>query len=333
MKYFVTGGTGFIGGRIVRQLRDTGHEVVALVRSPKKADQFARLGVAVHHGDVTDRESMRGALDGVDGVFHTAGWYKLGARDKTAGLRVNVDGTRNVLELMREADIRKGVYTSTLAVFSDTKGKVVDESYYFGGKHLTEYDRTKWLAHYEVALPMIRDGLPLVIVQPGLVYGPGDQSPVHETLVQYLRGKLPLIPRQTAYCWSHVDDTARAHVLAMEKGQPGESYIIAGENHTLVDALGVAEQITGFKRPRRRADPSVLRCVAAITRWIGAIVPLPNSYHYERLRAAAGVTYLGDNAKAKHELGYSPRPLHEGFQETLSYEMDELGIQRKGKDD
>lgn len=333
MKYFVTGGTGFIGGHIVRQLCDAGHGVVALVRSPEKGDELGRLGAAVHHGDITDRESMRGALDGVDGVFHTAGWYKLGARDKTAGLRINVHGTRNVLELMREANVRKGVYTSTLAVFSDTKGKVVDESYYFRGKHLTEYDRTKWLTHYEVALPMIRDGLPLVIVQPGLVYGPGDLSPVHEMLVQYLRGKLPLIPRQTAYCWSHVDDVARAHLLAMEKGQPGESYIIGGDLHTLVEALEVAEQITGFKLPRRRVGPRVLRCLAAITRWIGAIVPLPNSYHYERLRAAAGVTYLGDSSKAKHELGYSPRPLHEGLRETLSYEMDELGIQPKGKAD
>ncbi len=90
--------------------------------------------------------------------------------------RIHVQGTRNVLELMRELDIPRGVYTSTLAVFSDTKGRLVDETYRHNGPWLSLYDRTKWLAHYRVAEPMIRQGLPLVIVQPGLVYGPGDTS-------------------------------------------------------------------------------------------------------------------------------------------------------------
>src|SRR5579884_4023999 len=124
-------------------------------------------------------------MAGADGVFHIAGWYKIGTRDKSEGERINVLGTRNVLEVMRELGIPKGVYTSTLAVFSDTRGRLVDETYQYTGKHLSEYDRTKWVAHYEVAEPMIARGLPLVIVQPGLVYGPGDTSGVRTTFVQY----------------------------------------------------------------------------------------------------------------------------------------------------
>ncbi|HLY29456.1 MAG TPA: NAD-dependent epimerase/dehydratase family protein, partial [Ktedonobacterales bacterium] len=215
MRYFVTGATGFVGGRVARQLIAANHQVVAIVRSPAKAGDLAALGVEIHQGDVTDKESMRAPMTGVDGVFHIAGWYKIGVRDKRDGERINIQGTRNTLEMMRELGIRKGVYTSTLAVFSDTHGKLVDETYRYDGPHLSEYDRTKWVAHYEVADPMIKDGLPLVIVQPGVVYGPGDTSSVRTTFTQYLQRKLPLLPEKTAFSWAHVDDIARGHILAM----------------------------------------------------------------------------------------------------------------------
>jgi len=112
-------------------------------------------------------------------VFHMAAWYKVGAKDKSQAELVNVEGTRNVLEVMKELKIAKGVYTSTLAVFSDTKGRVVDETYRHHGPFLSEYDRTKWKAQVEVAEPMMKAGLPLVIVMPGLVYGPGDIAQAH----------------------------------------------------------------------------------------------------------------------------------------------------------
>src|SRR5580765_351352 len=102
MKYFITGATGFIGGNIVRQLAEAGHEISALVRSPDKAGELAALGVKLFAGDITDKESMREPMRGVDGVFHVAAWYKIGARDKSVAERINVEGTRNVLELMRE---------------------------------------------------------------------------------------------------------------------------------------------------------------------------------------------------------------------------------------
>src|SRR5215471_13727738 len=201
MNYFVTGATGFIGGRVARQLLAAGHEVITLARTPSKAQALVALGVTVHAGDITDKESLRIPMTGVDGVFHIAAWYKIGARETSQAETINVGGTRNVLEMMKELGIAKGVYTSTLAVFSDTKGQMVDESYKYTGSHLSEYDRTKWKAHYEVALPMMQAGLPLVIVQPGLVYGPGDTSAIHSSWVTYLQGKLPILPSGTTYCW------------------------------------------------------------------------------------------------------------------------------------
>jgi len=325
VKYFLTGATGFIGARVARQLVDAGHQVVAVVRSPDKAQDLASLGIAVHKGDVTDKESMRAPMTGVDGVFHIAAWYKIGVRDKSAAEQINVQGTRNVLELMRELSIPKGVYTSTLAVNSDTHGKLVDETYRYDGPHLSEYDRTKALAH-QVAEQFIASGLPLVVVMPGLTYGPGDASSVHTTLVQYLQRRLPMIPKQSAFSWGHVDDIARGHILAMEKGRIGESYIIAGPPATLEEALALAEQITGVPAPRLHAAPGLLRAMSRLMGMVEKVAPVPDAYSAEYLRISAGVTYIGDNAKARRELGYDPRSLKEGLAETLHHEMRLLGM-------
>ena len=146
-RYFVTGATGFLGGELTKQLISRGHQTVALVRDPAKASLLRTLGVQIHQGDITDRESLRAPMTGVDGVFHCAAWYKVGV-DPAEAERTNVDGTRHVLETMREMGIPRGVYTSTVAVFSDTRGAMPDESYRYDGPHLSHYDRTKWRAQY-----------------------------------------------------------------------------------------------------------------------------------------------------------------------------------------
>ncbi len=326
MRYLVTGATGFIGGRLACQLLEAGHEVVTVARTPGKATDLVALGVSVHKGDITDKESLRSPMKGVDGVFHVAAWYRVGARDKSPAEHINVQGTRNVFEVMSDLGIEKGVYTSTLAVFSNTRGHLVDENYRYDGPHLSEYDRTKWAAHYEVALPMIEQGLPLVIVQPGVVYGPGDTSQTHGLWVNYLRRRLLSIPAGAAYCWGHVEDTARGHVLAMERGEPGESYIIAGPAHTIKEALDIAETITGIPAPRLQLRPSVTRSAATLAALAERVVSLPDIYTPEALRSSAGVTYIGSNKKARQELGFAPRALSDGLPEVLSYEMQRLGM-------
>jgi nucleoside-diphosphate-sugar epimerase len=325
MKYFLTGATGFIGGVLARQLREAGHEVIAVVRTPAKAQDLVKLGVSLHQGDVTDKESMRKPMTGVDGVFHVAGWYKVGVRDKSQAYAINVEGTRNVLELMKELKIPKGVYTSTLAVNSDTHGVEVDETYRFTEKHISVYDKTKAEAH-DVAVKMMREGLPLVIVQPGLVYGPGDTSSVRTMLISYLKKQLPVLPQKTALSWAHVEDVAHAHWLAMEKGRVGESYNICGYTHTLVNALEIAKEITGIRTPAT-VPPQMIYAMSVIMSLFDKFIPVPESYTGEGLRVVAGVTYIGSNARARRELGYNPRPLKEGLTETLHHEMKLLGMQ------
>jgi nucleoside-diphosphate-sugar epimerase len=322
MKYFLTGATGFLGNVLARQLRAAGHEVHASVRNPAKASDLQSLGVTLFAGDVTDKESMRAAMQGVDGVYHVAGWYKIGTRDKSNGEKVNVQGTRNVLELMKELRIPRGVYTSTLAVNSDTHGKLVDESYRFTGKHLTEYDRTKAAAHH-IAEQFIVQGLPLVIVMPGGIYGPGDTSALRRNFIDFLEGKLPAMPTQAGICWAHVDDTAHGHILAMEKGLPGETYIIAGEACTFLSAFQLASHITGRRAPTA-VPHQIFKAISFLSKPFDSF--LPEIYTSEGMRVLGGVTYWGDNSKAKRFLGYDPRPLREGLESTLKHEMSLLGM-------
>lgn len=323
MRYFVTGATGFIGGRLAARLRERGHDVTALVRDPDRAGKLRDIGVEVYQGDITDRASLRAPMTRAAGVFHAAAWYKIGADPRQAHA-INVDGTRNVLETMRELDIPRGVYTSTLAVFGDTHGQVADESYRHTGPHLSVYDRTKWEAHYDVALPLIEAGLPLVIVQPGVNYGPGDTSSIRTSIREYLQGKLPVLPQRTAYCWAHVDDTVAGHILAMEKGTAGEAYIIAGPPHTLIGAFELAQRVTGAPAPRFHPTPGAMRAMSAVMSVVEKIVRVPPVYTSESLRVMAGATYLGTSAKAERDLGFSARPLEDGWAETLRHEQELL---------
>ena len=325
-RYFVTGATGFIGGKLVGQLREAGHDVVALVRDPGRAQELVRQGVQLHRGDITDKASLRAPMEGADGIFHVAAWYEVGTRDRSRAEAINVGGTRNVLETMRELQIPRGVYTSSVAVFGNVDGTLPDETYRHGGPWLTLYDRTKWQAHYQVADPMIRDGLPLIIVQPGLVYGPGDHSTIRRTFLQFLKRKLVAAPRGTSYCFGFVDDIARGHVLAMEKGRPGESYILAGPAHSFIEVFDLAASITGIPAPRLHPGPRTMSFLADVMAVIGAAVDLPPDFHPESLRVIAGVSYGGNDAKARRELGFAPRPLAEGLRTTLLHEMRLLGM-------
>ena len=245
MKYLVTGSTGLIGSQVTTKLLAAGHDVVALTRSRSNAKHLPEE-VRVVEGDITDKESMRDAMTGVDGVFHIAAWFFVGPgpRNVETAERVNVEGTRNVLELMEELDVSKGVYTSTLGVYPLRAFEYIDETIEPECPESAVYYRTKWEAHYEVAKPMIEDGLPLVIVQPGIVYGPGDKSygSIRGLFRSYLQGDLPMVPRGHYAPWDHVGDIADGHLRAMEQGAPGETYIISGKPRDAVDVFKCAEE-------------------------------------------------------------------------------------------
>lgn len=312
MRYLVTGATGFVGGALARLLRAQGHQVVALVRDPDRGHDLREQGVVLVTGDVTDAESLRRAVDGVDGLFHVAGWFKVGARDSAAGWRVNVDGTRNVLSAAAEAGTPRIVYTSTLAVNGDTAGRTVDETYRFGGTHITAYDASKAAAHALVE----SSSLPVVTVMPGGVYGPGDTGQIGALMAQVAAGRRVLVTDGPRMCQAHVADIARGHLLAMDAGEVGQSYMLAGPEVSLGDFLDLVADTAGTRRPARVPTP-VVKSVAALASALGKVIPLPATYSAETLRVSSA-SYLGSPTKAQRELGWSARPLAQGVEETVA---------------
>jgi dihydroflavonol-4-reductase len=325
MEYLITGATGLIGTHVVETVVDRGHDVVALTRSRPNANHLPEE-VTIVEGDVRSKASMREPMTGVDGVFHIAAWLHFGPGPWEAekAERINVGGTRNVLELMNDLEIPKGVYTSTVGVYPGTSGETLDGSIDPDCPTYAEYVRTKWQAHFEVARPMMEDGLPLVIVQPGIVYGPhGGEST--DMFRDYLKGDLPMIPRDWAMPFDHADDIAQAHLRAMERGTVGEEYIVASQARTLPEVFGHAEEITGVPAPRPVPDV-VFGTLATAMRNVERVTIPPEGFESEGLDFLSGRQWDVDNTKSKRELGIEFRSLEEGFRDYLPWELEQLGM-------
>ncbi len=327
MRYFVTGATGFIGGHLVAKLIARGDQLTCLVRNPDKAANLARQGVTLVKGDVSDRAVMREAMRGVDGVFHIAALYKLGPEFKEQMAAVNVAGTRNVLEAAVEAGVPKIVYTSTVGVFGNTHGKIVDESYRVEKQSLSsEYERTKWAAHYEVAVPLQQKGAPIVIVQPGGVTGPGDTSPLNLLYEFYLHRMPIMVGPHAGVTVAHVDDIVAGHLGAMEKGRHGESYILVGPGLTYKQMMEMWQSICGVPAPKLWLPGWTAALSSRLVSGLEKVVKLKTVISSEVLTTQANYTFYATADKARRELGWQPRPLEQTFKEVLD---DKLAQRKK----
>src|SRR5919112_5096838 len=265
VKVFVTGGTGFIGSHVVRRLRDRGDTVVALVRSREKGRELEALGAELVEGDLSSSDVMRAACEGCDAAIHGAAVYKVGIpkSEREPMHDANVRGTERVLDAAWQAGVGRIVYVSTINVFGNTKGEVVDESYEREpGDWVSVYDETKWLAH-QAAKERIAKGAPIVIVQPGGVYGPGDHSEVGNVIDQTRSGKLKALPfAGLGLNLVYVDDVADGILIAHDKGRVGESYVLGGEIATMRDMVQKTAQIAGRKPPKRELPSGVIKLAA-----------------------------------------------------------------------
>jgi nucleoside-diphosphate-sugar epimerase len=321
VKVFVTGGTGFIGGEIVRQLRQRGDEVACLVRTPAKAAELTELGCEAIAGDLADSEAIGAGMAGCDAVVHAAAMYEVGipASQRQPMRDANVAGTENVLGAALAEKVPKVVYVSTVGI-GQTHGKTIDESYEApDGPFTSCYEETKWQAH-QVAKRLIGKGLPCTIVQPGGVYGPGDTSSIGQLLDQFLSGKMPMIPfPDLGICLAHVADTAAGIVLALDKGKPGETYILAGPPSTVREAIETVAKVSGRKAPKRAMPTPLMKMMTPIGPLVGKMMGQPPNLR-ELISAADGVTFWASNEKAKRELGYAPRGIEAGLRDTLEAE-------------
>ncbi|HKG35079.1 MAG TPA: NAD-dependent epimerase/dehydratase family protein [Solirubrobacterales bacterium] len=323
MKVFVTGGTGFIGGHVVRRLRDRGDGVVCLVRDLGKGAELEALGATLVEGDLSRGGVISTAMQGCDAAIHGAAIYEVGIPkgERRAMHEANVVGTERVLRAALEAKVPRVVYISTVAAFGNTHGEVVDETYVHPGQEFTSYyEETKVEAH-RIARRMIDDeGLPLVIVQPGGVYGPEDHSSVGQQINQFLAGRLPMLPfPDLGLNLVHVEDVADGVLLALDKGQVGESYVLGGEITSMRGLIDTVGRVAGRKPPKRAMPTAMLKLMTPAGPVVGKLMGQPPNLR-ELISSADGVTFWARHDKAMQELGYSPRGLEQGIRETLAAE-------------
>jgi dihydroflavonol-4-reductase len=320
VKVFVTGGTGFIGGHVVAALCARGDDVVALVRDPAKAADLEKLGATLVQGDLSSSDTIRAAVEDCDAVIHGAAVYKVGIpkSEREAMHDANVRGTERVLDAAWQAGVSRILYVSTINVFGNTHNDVVDETYEREpGNWLSVYDETKYLAH-QVAEDRIAKGAPILMVQPGGVYGPGDHSELGNMIDQTRNGKLMAIPfAGMGLNFVHVDDAAAGILLALDKGQVGQSYVLGGQIGTMRDLIETTAKVAERKPPKREMPSGVIKLAAPMGPVLGKAMGFPPNFR-ELISASDGVTYWAKDDKARRELGYAPRDLETGLRETLS---------------
>jgi dihydroflavonol-4-reductase len=317
---FVTGAAGFIGSRVAHALRARGDAVVAVVRDPARADTLRELGIRLVVGDLGSDAPIRAAMAGADAVIHIAGDYRVGipASERPAMYEANVTVTERVLDGAIALGIPRIIYISTVNIFGNTRGQVPDETYRRdpADGFLSNYDETKYAAHLR-AETRIAAGAPIVIVQPGTVYGPGDHSDIGAQLKAAYDGTARYVAfGETGISPTHVDDIATGIVAALDRGRLGEAYILTAVNMRLREAMSISARVAGRRPPRINVPTAILRLGSRIAPDAGALFGLEPNLR-EIVSSADGVTYWGNSAKAVAELSFAPRPLEVGVRDAF----------------
>ena len=301
----VTGASGFVGWHVARLLEDRGYRVRALVRA---SGRIAELDCERVTGDLRDAASLERAVAGCSLVFHVAADYRLWSKNPDDLYRSNVDGTRNLLEAARKAGVERVVYTSTVGCIGmppESLGN--EETPVTLADMVGHYKRSKFLAE-QAALEVARTGFPVVIVNPTAPIGDHDvkPTPTGKIVLDFLNGQMPAFI-DTGLNVVDARDTALGHLLACEKGRPGERYILGSENLTLAQILGKLAAITGRRAPTIQLPYAVAYAAAACSTAWAEITGRPPRVPLEGVRMAHKKMWV-THEKARRELGFNPAP-------------------------
>ncbi len=325
MKALVTGANGFTGSHLVKALQQRGDSVVGLVRESSDLTRLKDTGIQLVKGDITDRNALHQGMQDVDTVFHTAAFVELGLVDAAKMERVNVEGTQAVLEVAKEMKISKMVYCSTIGIYGDTKGEVVDETFERTQENFSSaYDSTKYEAQQLVDNYAVL-GFPVVSVMPSGIYGPDDPhfGPVFKL---FLQGKLKLwVGGDRITGIVHVDDLVSAMILAAEKGKRGEHYIISAGELPIREMFEIISEQTGVSTPTEVPQP-IARFIGNILDPIGKILSWNPPIGKERIHYIYDRCVRVDARKAREKLGWQPRSASQILQEIAT----ELQSQAEG---
>ncbi len=323
MKVLVTGATGFIGGNLARELWRRGDDVRALVRPGSNRLTIEDTGIVPVEGDILDRDSVDRAVQGCEAVFHVAAAYTFWSRDPPGVSRTNVEGTLNVLEAARQAGVSYTVYTSTVGTVGLPKEGLGNETTPLDPKSLHgHYKRSKLEAEQE-ALALAAAGMPLVVVNPTAPVGPWDvkPTPTGKMVLDFLRRKIPAYLK-TGMNLVDVADVVEGHILALEKGKPGERYILGNQNVSLKEIFDILSSMTGLPAPRIKAPYWLVVGVGYADRFVeGTLLRREPAIPVEGVLASKTPAYVSCE-KAVRELGQPQRPIEDALKQAIDWFTD-----------
>ncbi len=323
MKFFITGATGYIGQRLAITLAEAGHTVAALVRSPEKAKDISHPNITLVAGTLEDTEALEKGTTGCYGVFHLAAFARVWAPDPFTYDRVNVEGTENVLKAAIKSNVKRVVFTSTAGVFGPSGAGPVNEKTEREEPFFNEYEETKRTAEL-LCQEYVRKGLlEVMIVNPSRVYGPGlgsESNAVTRMIRMYIHGSWRWIPGDGTGIgnYVHVDDVVQGHLLACEKGQPGEIYLLGGENATYTDFFMMLQRISGIRKRFIHLPINVMLLASSLMVAWSKLSRKPPLITPKWVRKYL-YNWEVSSDKAVNELGYSITPLEEGIAQTIEW--------------
>ena len=321
MKVFITGATGFVGGNLARMLLADGYEVRALIRVNSDLRNLAGLPIETVTGDLDDSPNLAEQITGCDAIFHVAAHYSLWVKDREAIYRANVAGTKNLLAAAKTARVKRFIHTSSVAAIGVPKSGTLatEETKTTVEALVSDYKKSKFLAE-QAALEAACDGLDVVIVNPSTPIGAHDvkPTPTGEIVLRFLQNRMPAYVH-TGLNLIDVDDVARGHILAWQRGRTGERYILGNRNLTLKDMLEMLSNITGKSAPRF-AVPHIIPLAAAfvdemiLAKYFGK-TPQVSFYSVQMSRKAM----YYDSSKAVRELGLPQNPIESALEKAVQW--------------
>jgi dihydroflavonol-4-reductase len=319
MTTLVTGASGFLGSHVARQLVSRGEDVRVMMRASSTNRAIADLSLEYVTGDLRDPASVARAIEGAKRVFHVAADYRLWAKRKQDIYDSNVGGTKNLLDAAIRAGVEQFVYTSTVATIAVDRAQHPNE---FTDARLEEmvghYKRSKWMAEQE-ARKAATKGLPVIVVMPTTPVGPWDwkPTPTGKLILDFLNGKMPGYV-ETGLNFVGVEECAAGHLLAAEKGQVGERYLLGGENLTLKQLLDTLSRITGLAAPRLKIPHGLALGVAYANTVFSRLLGREPGIPIEGVKIARHMMFV-DCARARHELGFNAGPVSAALERAVRW--------------
>lgn len=315
MRAAVTGGSGVVGAAVVRHLVEGGHEMRALARSRQASEKLEYLGAQPVSGDLADQDAIHSLVEGCHWVFHVAGVNELCSQRPEWMREINVEGTRAVMKACVEADVSRMIHTSSAVTIGEEKGTVGRENSPHRGWYLSQYERSK--AEAERVVFAERGDLDVVVVNPSSVQGPGRATGTGRIVLDAVAGRLPFLI-DSHFSLIDIDDCARGHLLAAERGVAGERYLLSGATLTMRQAMELLNRVLGRHEMPRFIRPWALQVLGTVLEGVYRVAhkrpPL--------CRESARVMRFGhryDGSKATTELGLEYTPVEETLRRTVEW--------------